>query len=72
MGLTYTDMKSVLGSRNGFNISEKHLKRLVSERGLSRKGYSDLAKVRLFLYNLIVLEYTLKYLESVKDQGTLH
>lgn len=30
IGLRYEDIKSMLGSRPGFNISERHLKRLLS------------------------------------------
>ena len=44
MGLKYSEIKTVLSSRHGFEISERHLKRFLSERGLSqRKDYSDLA-----------------------------
>lgn len=41
MGLTFKGIKSDCGSRHGFNISQRNLKRLLSARGLSPcKGYS--------------------------------
>ncbi|XP_038133904.1 uncharacterized protein LOC119778637 [Cyprinodon tularosa] len=52
IGLTYKDIKSVLGCRHGFDISERHLKRLLRARGLSRrKEYSDLAVLVEFISN---------------------
>lgn len=47
MGLTYITIKSILGSRHSFNMSERHSKRFLSASGLSRrKAYFDLARSR--------------------------
>ncbi|XP_030609254.1 uncharacterized protein LOC115796912 [Archocentrus centrarchus] len=52
LGLNYKDITSVLGSRHGFHISERHLKRVLSARGHTRrKAYSDLAALVDFISN---------------------
>ncbi|CAJ1057724.1 uncharacterized protein LOC110369479 [Xyrichtys novacula] len=52
IGLTYKDIKSVLARRHGFDISERHLKRILRARGLSRRnGYCDLAVLVEFISN---------------------
>ena len=44
LGLKYSDIKSILASRHAFHISERHLKRILRDRGHSRrKAYSDLS-----------------------------
>ncbi|CAL8337685.1 unnamed protein product [Boreogadus saida] len=44
LGLKYSDIKSILASRHAFHISERHLKRILRDRGHSRrKEYSDLS-----------------------------
>ena len=44
LGLKYLDIKSILASRHAFHISERHLKRILRDRGHSRsKAYSDLS-----------------------------
>lgn len=54
MGRACKDVKSVVGSRYGFNISESHRKTRLGATGLSRhKGYSDLAV--LFLQKCVPL-----------------
>ena len=52
IGLTYKDIKSILARRHGFDISERHLKRILRARGLSRRnGYCDLAVLVEFIRN---------------------
>ena len=44
LGLKYSDIKAILASRHAFQISERHLKRILRDRGHSRrKAYSDLS-----------------------------
>ncbi|XP_070411871.1 uncharacterized protein [Nothobranchius furzeri] len=52
IGLTYKDIKFVLGCRHGVDISERHLKRILSARGLSRReSYCDIADLVEFISN---------------------
>ncbi|XP_036006071.1 uncharacterized protein LOC118566787 [Fundulus heteroclitus] len=52
LGLEYKHIKSVLDSRHGFSISERHLKRVFRARGLiRRKSFSDLAVLVEFINN---------------------
>ena len=44
LGLKYSDIKSIHASRHDFHISERYLKRILRDRGHSRrKAYSDLS-----------------------------
>ncbi|XP_054641995.1 uncharacterized protein LOC129187166 [Dunckerocampus dactyliophorus] len=61
LGLKYKDIKTVLSSKHRFEVSQRHLKRICSERGLSRrKAYSDVAVLVDFI------KYQLQY------SGQLH
>ncbi|XP_073798490.1 uncharacterized protein [Danio rerio] len=52
LGLKYKDICSMLSLRHGFDISERHLKRILREKGLSRrKRYSALAVLVDFIQN---------------------
>ncbi|KAK9978814.1 hypothetical protein ABG768_020552 [Culter alburnus] len=52
LGLKYKEMRSVLSSRHSYDVSERHLKRILSERGLSRrKNYSSLVDLVDFIRN---------------------
>ncbi|XDV31020.1 hypothetical protein PO909_033797 [Leuciscus waleckii] len=52
LGLKYKEMQAVLSSRHGFYISERHLKRILRERGLfRRKNYSSLVDLIDFIRN---------------------
>lgn len=56
LGLKYKDMQSVLSSRHGFDISERHLKRILRERGLfRRKNYSSLVDLVDLIRNQLQL-----------------
>ena len=44
LGRKYSDIKSILASRHAFHISERHLKRILRDRGhFLRKAFSDLS-----------------------------
>ncbi|XP_074525951.1 uncharacterized protein LOC141790170 [Halichoeres trimaculatus] len=50
IGLKYKDIKTILESRHGCQISERHLKRVLKARGLFRRRYySDLAVLAEFI-----------------------
>lgn len=50
IGLKYRDIKSVLRCRHGLHISERHLKRILCAKGLSRrKEYSELVDLIEFV-----------------------
>ncbi|XP_051939858.1 uncharacterized protein LOC127613013 [Hippocampus zosterae] len=52
IGLKYKDIKSVLDVKYGFQISERHLKRVLNQRGLfRRKTFNDLAVLVDFIRN---------------------
>ncbi len=50
LGLKYKEIRAVLSTRHGFYVSERHLKRILREKGLSRrKSYSALADLVDFI-----------------------
>ncbi len=50
LGLKYKDIRSVLNTRHGFDVSERHLKRILRKKGLSRrKSYSALVDLVDFI-----------------------
>ncbi len=50
LGLKYKEIRAVLSTRHGFYVSEKHLKRILREKGLSRrKSYSALVDLVDFI-----------------------
>ncbi|XP_035805796.1 uncharacterized protein LOC111571037 [Amphiprion ocellaris] len=52
IGLKYKDIQAVLSKRHSFHISERHLKRILSARGHTRrKSYSDLAVLIDFIHS---------------------
>ncbi|XP_019737807.1 uncharacterized protein LOC109523234 isoform X1 [Hippocampus comes] len=52
IGLKYKDIKSVLDVKYGFQISERHLKRVLNQRGLfRRKTFNDLGVLVDFIRN---------------------
>ena len=49
MGLYYKDIARILAQKHGIIISERHLKRILKDLGLSRRGFSDIGDVILFV-----------------------
>ncbi len=41
LGLKYKEIRAVLSTRHGFYVSERHLKRILREKGLSRRKSSS-------------------------------
>ncbi|CAL8274798.1 unnamed protein product [Gadus morhua 'NCC'] len=79
LGLKYSDIKSILASRHAFQISERHLKRILRDRGHSRrKVYSDLSVLVDFISHQLqysgqlhgeCVEFWLTLFADLRDNG---
>ncbi|XP_019729826.1 uncharacterized protein LOC109518449 isoform X2 [Hippocampus comes] len=73
IGLKYKDIKSVLDVKYGFQISERHLKRVLNQRGLfRRKTFNDLGVLVDFIRNQLQHSGQLhgyRWMYNLRDNG---